>query len=110
MNRKEMIERIERAVNGCYNYFKEKVMVDKEEIYCEEMALMYNLRKYLQYITYEEKGISDKMLKVFINNIGTFIDDLLDIYWKNDLGNSYGDITIYLKEIYVERVEWFLII
>ena len=54
MNRTELIEKIYGGIDKLYQDFKEKVICEEQEDYCDEMALMYSFKKYLQYIQNEE--------------------------------------------------------
>lgn len=107
MERTELIEKIRGKVQNAFEDYKEKVVCYEQEDYCDEMALMYSFRKYLQYIQTEtnELSLTDDELKVFVDNIERFIDDFLDIYWNSDLGNSYYDIKKVLDELLEEYKE-----
>lgn len=99
MERKELINKIYEVVNKQFNEYKEKVVVNDMEDYCEEMALMYNLKKYLQYIETEEKDFTNAELqKIIDNNIDIFINTFMEIFWNSDLGNSYIDIKSIMEE------------
>ena len=99
MERKELINKIYEVVNKQFNEYKEKVVVNDMEDYCEEMALMYNLKKYLQYIETEEKDFTNAELqKIIDNNIDVFINTFMEIFWNSDLGNSYIDIKSIMEE------------
>lgn len=106
MERTELIENIRNKIQNAFEDYKERV-INGEEDYCDEMALMYSFRKYLQYIQTEtnELSLTDDELKVFVDNIERFIDDFLDIYWNSDLGNSYYDIKKVLDELLEEYKE-----
>lgn len=99
MERKELISKIYEVVNKQFNEYKEKVVVDDMEDYCEEMALMYNLRKYLQYIEIEDRDFSNEELEYIIRQgLDLFIDTFMEIFWNSDLGNNYADIKAIMKE------------
>lgn len=99
MERKELISKIYEVVNKQFNEYKEKVVVDDMEDYCEEMALMYNLRKYLQYIEIEDRDFSNEELEYIIKQgLDLFIDTFMEIFWNSDLGNNYADIKAIMKE------------
>ena len=99
MIRKELINNIYAVVNKQFNEYKEKVVVEDMEDYCEEMALMYNFKKYLQYIETEEKDFSNTELQQIIDNdLDIFINTFMEIFWNSDLGNSYTDIKSIMKE------------
>ncbi len=99
MERKELISKIYEVVNKQFNEYKEKVVVDDMEDYCEEMALMYNLRKYLQYIEIEDRDFSNEELEYIIKQgLNLFIDTFMEIFWNSDLGNNYADIKAIMKE------------
>lgn len=107
MDRVELIRKIRSEVQNAFKDYKEKVINLEDEDYCDEMALMYSFRKYLQYIEHnkEELSFADDELKVFVSHIERFIDDFLDIYWNSDLGNSYYDIKKVLDELLEEYKE-----
>ena len=99
MERKELISKIYKVVNKQFNEYKEKVIVEDMEDYCEEMALMYNFKKYLQYIETEEKDFTNAELQQIIDNgLDIFINTFMEIFWNSDLGNSYTDIKSIMKE------------
>lgn len=99
MIRKELINNIYVVVNKQFNEYKEKVVVEDMEDYCEEMALMYDFKKYLQYIETEEKDFTNAELQQIIdNNLDIFINTFMEIFWNSDLGNSYTDIKSIMKE------------
>lgn len=99
MERKELISKVYEVVNKQFNEYKEKVVVDDMEDYCEEMALMYNLRKYLQYIEIEDRDFSNEELEYIIRQgLDLFIDTFMEIFWNSDLGNNYADIKAIMKE------------
>lgn len=103
MERSKLIERIRKFVDIYYEKFKDNVVNNNMEDYCDEMALMYNFRKYLQYITDNEDEISNKDLEILIENEddidNNFVDNFLEIYWNSDYGNSYYDIKKVLDEL-----------
>lgn len=88
-------------VNKEYENFKEKVINEEQEDYCDEMALFYSFRKYCQFIQYNEKTIDNDTLEYITKNIEVFINTFKEIYWNSDLGNSYCDI----KSIIIESIE-----
>ena len=47
MNRTKLIEKIYDEIDKLYQNFKEKVICEEQEDYCDEMALMYSFKKYL---------------------------------------------------------------
>lgn len=99
MERKELISKIYEVVNKQFNEYKEKVIVDDMEDYCEEMALMYSFRKYLQYISEDSKDFSDRELEYIIKiGLDNFMDIFMEIFWNSDFGNSYMDIKAIIKE------------
>ena len=99
MIRKELINNIYAVVNKQFNEYKEKVVVEDMEDYCEEMALMYDFKKYLQYIETEEKDFTNAELQqITDNNLDIFINTFMEIFWNSDLGNSYTDIKSIMKE------------
>lgn len=99
MERKELISKIYKVVNKQFNEYKEKVIVDDMEDYCEEMALMYDFKKYLQYIETEEKDFTNAELQqITDNDLDIFINTFMEIFWNSDLGNSYTDIKSIMKE------------
>lgn len=99
MERKELISKIYKVVNKQFNEYKEKVIVEDMEDYCEEMALMYNFKKYLQYIETEEKDFTNAELQqITDNDLDIFINTFMEIFWNSDLGNSYTDIKSIMKE------------
>lgn len=99
MERKELINKIYEVVNKQFNEYKEKVVVEDMEDYCEEMALMYDFKKYLQYIETKEKDFSNTELQQIIDNdLDIFINTFIEIFWNSDLGNSYTDIKSIMKE------------
>lgn len=99
MIRKELINNIYAVVNKQFNEYKEKVVVEDMEDYCEEMALMYDFKKYLQYIETEEKDFTNAELQQIIDNdLDIFINTFMGIFWNSDLGNSYTDIKSIMKE------------
>lgn len=99
MERKELISKIYKVVNKQFNEYKEKVIVKDMEDYCEEMALMYDFKKYLQYIETEEKDFTNAELQqITDNDLDIFINTFMDIFWNSDLGNSYTDIKSIMKE------------
>lgn len=99
MERKELISKIYEVVNKQFNEYKEKVVVEDMEDYCEEMALMYDFKKYLQYIETKEKEFSNTELQQIIDNdLDVFINTFMEIFWNSDLGNSYTDIKSIMKE------------
>ena len=99
MERKELISKIYEVVNKQFNEYKEKVIVDDMEDYCEEMALMYDFKKYLQYIETEEKDFTNAELQqITDNDLDIFINTFMEIFWNSDLGNSYTDIKSIMKE------------
>ncbi len=99
MIRKELINNIYAVVNKQFNEYKEKVVVEDMEDYCEEMALMYDFKKYLQYIETEEKDFTNAELQQIIDNdLDIFINTFMEIFWNSDLGNSYTDIKSIMKE------------
>ena len=99
MERKELISKIYEVVNKQFNEYKEKVIVDDMEDYCEEMALMYDFKKYLQYIETEEKDFTNAELQqITDNDLDIFINTFMEIFWNSDLGNSYTDIKLIMKE------------
>ena len=99
MERKELISKIYEVVNKKFNEYKEKVVIEDMEDYCEEMALMYDLKKYLQYIETKEKDFSNTELQQIIDNdLDIFINTFIEIFWNSDLGNSYTDIKSIMKE------------
>ena len=99
MERKELISKIYKVVNKQFNEYKEKVIVDNMEDYCEEMALMYDFKKYLQYIETEEKDFTNAELQqITDNDLDIFINTFMEIFWNSDLGNSYTDIKSIMKE------------
>lgn len=99
MERKELISKIYKVVNKQFNEYKEKVIVEDMEDYCEEMALMYDFKKYLQYIETEEKDFTNAELQqITDNDLDIFINTFMEIFWNSDLGNSYTDIKSLMKE------------
>lgn len=99
MERKELISKIYKVVNKQFNEYKEKVVVKDMEDYCEEMALMYNFKKYLQYIETEEKDFTNAELQQITDNgLDIFINTFMEFFWNSDLGNSYTDIKSIMKE------------
>ena len=99
MERKELISKIYKVVNKQFNEYKEKVIVDNMEDYCEEMALMYDFKKYLQYIETEETDFTNAELQqITDNDLDIFINTFMEIFWNSDLGNSYTDIKLIMKE------------
>lgn len=99
MERKELISKIYKVVNKQFNEYKEKVIVEDMEDYCEEMALMYDFKKYLQYIETEEKDFTNTELQqITDNDLDIFINTFMEIFWNSDLGNSYTDIKSIMKE------------
>lgn len=99
MERKELISKIYKVVNKQFNEYKEKVIVEDMEDYCEEMALMYDFKKYLQYIGTEEKDFTNAELQqITDNDLDIFINTFMEIFWNSDLGNSYTDIKSIMKE------------
>lgn len=99
MTRKELINNIYAVVNKQFNEYKEKVVVEDMEDYCEEMALMYDFKKYLQYIETEEKDFTNAELQqITDNDLDIFINTFMEIFWNSDLGNSYTDIKSIMKE------------
>ena len=99
MIRKELINNIYAVVNKQFNEYKEKVVVEDMEDYCEEMALMYDFKKYLQYIETEEKDFTNAELQqITDNDLDIFINTFMEIFWNSDLGNSYTDIKLIMKE------------
>lgn len=99
MERKELISKIYEVVNKQFNEYKEKVVVDDMEDYCEEMALMYNFRKYLQYIEVEDRDFSNEELRYIIKQgLDLFIDTFMEMFWNSDLGNNYADIRTLIEE------------
>lgn len=99
MERKELISKIYKVVNKQFNEYKEKVVVEDMEDYCEEMALMYDFKKYLQYIETEEKDFTNAELQqITDNDLDIFINTFMEIFWNSDLGNSYTDIKSIMKE------------
>lgn len=99
MERKELISKIYKVVNKQFNEYKEKVIVEDMEDYCEEMSLMYDFKKYLQYIETEEKDFTNAELKqITDNDLDIFINTFMEIFWNSDLGNSYTDIKSIMKE------------
>lgn len=99
MERKELISKIYEVVNKQFNEYKEKVIVEDMEDYCEEMALMYDFKKYLQYIETEEKDFTNAELQqITDNDLDIFINIFMEIFWNSDLGNSYTDIKSIMKE------------
>ena len=105
MERKELISKIYEVVNKQFNEYKEKVIVDDMEDYCEEMALMYSFRKYLQYIQNEERDFSNEQLEFIVKNIHLFKDTFMEMFWNSDLGNSYYDIKSLIEESITEIKE-----
>ena len=61
MNRTKLIEKIYDEIDKLYQNFKEKVICEEQEDYCDEMALMYSFKKYLQYIHNEERDFSNEV-------------------------------------------------
>ena len=61
MIRLKLIEKIYNEIDKLYQGFKEKVICEEQEDYCDEMALMYSFRKYLQYIRNEERDFSNEV-------------------------------------------------
>lgn len=99
MERKELISKIYKVVNKKFNEYKEKVIVEDMEDYCEEMALMYDFKKYLQYIETEEEDFTNAELQqITDNDLDIFINTFMEIFWNSDLGNSYTDIKSIMKE------------
>lgn len=99
MERKELISKIYEVVDKKFDYFRTKVVDDFMEDYCEEMALMYNFRKYLQYIEVEDRDFSNEELEYIIKRgLYVFIDTFMEMFWNSDLGNSYTDIKAIMKE------------
>ena len=99
MERKELISKIYKVVNKQFNEYKEKVIVEDMEDYCEEMALMYDFKKYLQYIETAEKDFTNAELQqITDNDLDIFINTFMEIFWNSDLGNSYTDIKSIMKE------------
>lgn len=99
MIRKELINNIYAVVNKQFNEYREKVVVEDMEDYCEEMALMYDFKKYLQYIETEEKDFTNAELQqITDNDLDIFINTFMEIFWNSDLGNSYTDIKSIMKE------------
>lgn len=99
MIRKKLINNIYAVVNKQFNEYKEKVVVEDMEDYCEEMALMYDFKKYLQYIETEEKDFTNAELQqITDNDLDIFINTFMEIFWNSDLGNSYTDIKSIMKE------------
>ena len=99
MIRKELINNIYAVVNKQFNEYKEKVVVEDMEDYCEEMALMYDFKKYLQYIETEEKDFTNAELQqITDNDLDISINTFMEIFWNSDLGNSYTDIKSIMKE------------
>ena len=101
MIRLELIEKIYNEIDKFYQDFKEKVINNGEEDYCEEMALMYDFKKYLRYIQDEERDYNNEQLEFIVDNIYLFIDTFLEMFWNSDLGNSYQDI----KSLITESIE-----
>lgn len=99
MERKKLINKIYVIVDKKFNEFKTRVVDYAMDDYCEEMALMYNFRKYLLYIETEEKYFSNTELQQIIDNdLDVFINTFMEMFWNSDLGNSYTDIKSIMKE------------
>ena len=105
MNRIELIGKIYNKIDLLYKDFKEKVMYAEQEDFCEEMALFYNFKKYLQYIQNEEKDFNNKQLEFIVKNIDLFTDTFMEMFWNSDLGNSYYDIKSLIEESITEIKE-----
>lgn len=105
MNRTELIEKIYGGIDKLYQDFKEKVIYEEQEDYCNEMALMYNFKKYLQYIHNEERDFSNEQLEFIVKNIHLFTDTFMEMFWNSDLGNSYYDIKSIIEESITEIKE-----
>lgn len=97
MERKDLISKIYEVVDKSFNEFKNQII--KNDSYCEEMALMYNFKKYLQYIGEDNKDFSDRELEYIIKiGLDNFMDIFMEIFWNSDFGNSYMDIKAIIKE------------
>lgn len=105
MNRTELIEKIYNEIDKLYQDFKEKVICEEQEDYCEEMALFYDFKKYLQYIQNEEKDFNNEQLEFIVKNIDLFTDTFMEMFWNSDLGNSYYDIKSLIEESITEIKE-----
>ena len=55
MNRTKLIEKIYDEIDKLYQNFKEKVICEEQEDYCDEMALMYIFKKYLLSLIFLDK-------------------------------------------------------
>ena len=105
MIRLKLIEKIYNEIDKLYQGFKEKVIYEEQEDYCDEMALMYSFRKYLQYIRNEERDFSNEQLEFIVKNICLFTDTFMEMFWNSDLGNSYYDIKSLIEESIAEIKE-----
>ena len=105
MIRLKLIEKIYNEIDKLYQGFKEKVICEEQEDYCDEMALMYSFRKYLQYIRNEERDFSNEQLEFIVKNIHLFTDTFMEMFWNSDLGNSYYDIKSLIEESIAEIKE-----
>ena len=102
---RKMIEKIYNEIDKLYQDFKEKVICEEQEDYCDEMALMYSFKKYLQYIHNEERDFSNEQLEFIVKNIDLFTDTFMEMFWNSDLGNSYYDIKSIIEESITEIKE-----
>lgn len=99
MERKELFSKFYEVVNKKFDEFKTKLIDYCIDDYCEEMALMYNFKKYLQYIEEENRDFSNTELKYVIEQgLDLFIDTFMEMFWNSDLGNSYADIKTLMEE------------
>ena len=98
MNRKEILNDLYNAVESKFEEFKEKVVDNNMEDYCDEMALMYAFRKFIQFLE-NDKMLTDEELQE-INKYGSvdFIENFMEVFWGSQLGNSYEDIAKLIRE------------
>lgn len=99
----ETINKIQHKVHKEYEEIRDKIFETKRESLFCEVSLLQEVEKFLD----NEKNtlmLNINYLKVIMENLDCFVDELLSIYYSGDFGNSYKDIEEMIK-IFVEDFE-----
>ena len=99
-----IINELIRLVNEEFQKQKKEFIETQNDIMIAELSLLQETMRYLD----NEKtknNISIGDWRVVNKDIGYFVDEIVAIYYNSDLGNSYEDIELIIKEFIREFKE-----
>ena len=99
-----IINELIRLVNEEFQKQKQEFIETQKDNMIAELSLLQEIMRYLD----NEKtknNISIGDWRIVNNDIGYFVDEVVAIYYNSDLGNSYEDIELIIKEFIREFKE-----